>query len=101
MHGVGADDDGLRSGGFEASCRVAQKERESRPIVRGLEALDEGEVEGVDHAWKGMEMADVLADVAVQQLVVESGAFPGHAAEETEGLHDGWKDERLKKGRHN
>jgi hypothetical protein len=89
MHGVGADQDAVGAGIFEAAGGFRQHRRELVPSAGPLARHDFLEVEAAQLQPGRSQAAEASADFTVDDLVVQGGRFPAHAANEADRLHDG------------
>ena len=55
------------------------------PDPQGVIGVDE--VGGVQQQLGGMDAAQTLLNLAVEELVVDGAGFPAHAAQDADGLH--------------
>ena len=88
VHRIGADQQGVRSGGLQSARGLDQYVGGAIPITGRLHCGDRREVRRPDQKWRRMLAAEAFSGQAVEPLVVDTGAFPAHAAQETKGFHD-------------
>jgi hypothetical protein len=82
VHGVSAQQQRLRTRGFEPSRRVDQDLNRRRPIGLRLEAGDVREVERPQQQLGRVQTAKPRACQLIEMAVVDGRAFPAHAADE-------------------
>ena len=81
VHGVGADDDEVRAGGFQLYSRVSEDFSASVPLAVCLAGFDFSKFDAVEDDPGRVQAAKTFTDLFVDDPVVGNGAFPAHSAD--------------------
>ena len=87
VHGVRADEHAIGSGAFQTASGLRQQFAAAFPVPCPLAGLNLMEIHAVQDALGGMEPAEPLLHQPIDDLVVCNRAFPAHAADKADGLH--------------
>ena len=87
VHGVGADDDALRTCCLQSTRGVCHQRASGRPVARLLHPLNFVKVHAVEHQFRRMQAAKLLFHGFVDDAVVRGGGFPAHTANEADDFH--------------
>ena len=87
VHGVRTDEHAIGSGAFQAASGLRQQFAAAFPVPCPLAGLNLMEIHAVQDALGGMEPAEPLLHQPIDDLVVCNRAFPAHAADKANGLH--------------
>ena len=87
VHGVGANDNKIRTAVFQALCGVHHHSGGFCPFPFVLENLHLCEIDRNHDAFRGMKAPEFCLDRFVDDAVILDGRFPAHAADQTDCFH--------------
>ena len=87
MHGVGGEQQKIRAARFQLLRALRQHVSRRRPIAAFLQTDDFFKIHTVEQDFGAAVAAQTAVGFAVDDLVVEHGAFGAHAADDTYGFH--------------
>jgi hypothetical protein len=88
VHGVGANQHALCACGFQLPGRLAQDDGHPIPIPCALSLSNVCKVQTDQIQFGAAQATQTLGDLAVDDLVVQGGRFPAHAADQSYGFHE-------------
>ncbi len=87
MHGVGAQDQQVGTGGGQGAASRGQQVAGPGPFAVPLQLLDLGEIDRIEQNARRVDAAQDLADPKIGEPVVLERGLPTHSAEHADQLH--------------
>ena len=87
VHGIGADQEKLRSGSLQPLCGSAQDIAAPFPVAAGLALLDFAKLHAMENNFCGMEPAKPVFHFLVDSSVIGDRALPTHSANQANRFH--------------
>jgi hypothetical protein len=87
MHGIGADEDAIRTAAFQSFSGIYDQRCGFIPVIRMLQRRELVKVNGVEQLFRRVSPTETFLRAAIQVSVVMRSAFPTHAADQSDGLH--------------
>lgn len=87
MHGVGADDEKIRSRPLQRLCCLGEDDSAFLPLSLSLAGFYFLKIHTVQQAFGRMKASQLLFDGFIDDLVIGDGAFPAHTADESNSFH--------------